>query len=194
VTTGVFDARHKRFIRHIHGFIDGEGVEVSPERDDGARPGALQKSDHAMVRNIGADLIQAERTETIGNDASRALFAIGEFGMAVEVAACFDEAGTEGGRGGGDAVVEFRCAEAQKAPKSDNQHPEKPQAPKFKCCAPRQLGSQGALEFGDWSFSGTCVFEFEIFALVHSCRMVLPFIERNLPMARNVIERQGAAG
>src|ERR1041385_1708343 len=91
MSTGMFDTRHKRFVRHVNRLVDRQGIHVGAQRDYSAGLPTLEQRYNAMLRNIGSDLIESERSQSVGNHTRRALLVIRKLGVHVKIAASFDE-------------------------------------------------------------------------------------------------------
>ena len=87
---------HLRCKRQIDLLRHRQGVHIGPQRDHRAGHAALEQADDAGVGHAGADLVEAERAQVLGDDAGGAEFAIAEFGVLVQVAPPGDHLGFDG--------------------------------------------------------------------------------------------------
>ncbi len=95
--------------RHVDLFGDRQRVHVGAQRHH--RPGqrALEQADDAGVGDAGADLVETEAAQVLGNDRRSAEFAIAQLGVRVQVTAPGDDLRLESLRGAVDAGGEGGC-------------------------------------------------------------------------------------
>ncbi len=90
-------------------FLDhGKRVHVGAQRDDRAGLAALERPDHAGMRDLFAHLVEAEAAQVVGDHFRGAHFAVAELGVLVEIAPPRDDLGLELVGRRGDYAIEIR--------------------------------------------------------------------------------------
>ena len=86
VAAGVHDALRLAAEGQVARLVDGESVDVGPQRDDTAGTAAAEDPHDARLRH-GVAHLETEGAQPLGHQAARALLAVAQLGVRVQVTA-----------------------------------------------------------------------------------------------------------